>query len=107
LEHITVYRQTFRSFASEQDVSVLSAIPYFGPTLFAMGILLTLTSLSTDWVRAKPYAATLGMLCASLGCIAGFGLLCFLGVPIIGITSAVPFIMLGNLHRKIVIKTHY
>ena len=96
LKYITVYRETFKSLAYEQDANVLSVIPLFGVTSVFMSIFLTVTSMSTDWVRSKPWASTLGMLCATLGTLAGVGLLCYLGIPFIGVNAAVPFIMLGK-----------
>jgi len=94
-EHIKIYRQTFKSFATEHDNSVVAVIPSFCITVVFMGIFLSFTALSRDWVRSKPWASILGIICTGFGCLSGCGLLCYIGVPFIALNSAVPFIMLG------------
>ncbi len=100
LEELTVYHQAFKSLAVEADNNIIKIIPSLSLTIFGMGIFLSFTAMSTtDWVRAKPMAAISGMLVSALGCLAGCGLLCYIGVPFIGINSAVAFIMLGIRNR--------
>jgi len=53
------------------------------------------SAMSSDWVKSKPYTALTGVICASLGTMAGIGIINFSGVPIIGMISSVPFIMVG------------
>jgi hypothetical protein len=55
-----------------------------------------LTSMSRDWVRAKPWVALCGIFSSFLGSLAACGLVSYLGINWIGINIAVPFIMLGE-----------
>jgi len=95
-KQINVFLNTVRTQRLEHLKVVLNPLRYLLLTGFIMCIFLGGTSLSTDWVRAKPLAGPLGVIFAGLGSLAGIGLVCFLGIPIVGITSTVPFIMVGE-----------
>ena len=93
---INVFLNTVRTQRLEHLKVVLYPLRYLFLTGVLMCIFLGGTSMSSDWVRAKPWAGPLGVLFAGLGSLAGIGLVCFLGVPLIGMTSTVPFIMVGK-----------
>lgn len=92
---IKVYHLSYYSIVSEQEKNTWQVLPYFTITLTLMCLFAILTAMSRDWVKAKPYVAMFGILAALLGSLAGFGFLCYIGVPLIGINLSVPFIMLG------------
>jgi len=93
--HIKVYHMTHYSIIAEQENNTLAVIPYFAVAVLLMCVFTICSTLSADWVTAKPWVAMFGIVAASLGSLSGFGLLCYAGVSCIAINLAVPFIMLG------------
>jgi len=96
-KHINVYLRTVRSDRLAHLAFMFDPLPYFLITFVIMMCFMAVTAMSSDCVRSKPYTAIMGVICANLGSIAGIGLINFCAYPIIGMTTSVPFIMIGSL----------
>ncbi|XP_064118928.1 patched domain-containing protein 3-like isoform X2 [Macrobrachium nipponense] len=94
-ETIEVARFVSRTLETELEKNTNSVIPYFGITVAIMVLFSVGTVMMGDWVRTKPWLGLMGVVSASLACLASFGFLIYLGLEFIGINMAAPFLMLG------------
>ena len=81
---------------NELDVNTRSVLPYFGGTFIVMVTFCLISVSMGDCVRSKTYLGLGGIISTSLATASAFGLLIYIGVPLIGISAAVPFLMLGE-----------
>lgn len=92
---IQVARFVSRTLETELENNTNSVVPFFGVTVAIMVFFSVSTVMMGDWVRTKPWLGLMGVISASLACLAAFGFLIYLGVEFIGINMASPFLMLG------------
>ncbi|XP_065559917.1 patched domain-containing protein 3-like [Artemia franciscana] len=94
-KYIRVSRFSSKTLEYELEENTNFVVPYFAVTYFIMITFAVITCAEFDWVRAKPLIGLCGVISATMGTSASFGLLCYLGLDFIGINLAAPFLMLG------------
>ena len=95
-KYIRVSRFSSKTLEYELEENTNFVVPYFAVTYFIMITFAVITCAEFDWVRAKPLIGLCGVISATMGTSASFGLLCYLGLDFIGINLAAPFLMLGK-----------
>lgn len=81
--------------AWEMEVSKNSITPNLLVNVAAMILFCLGASSMSDAVRSKPLIGFLGLFSAFLATLAGFGLMCYIGVDFIALCLAAPFLLLG------------
>jgi len=105
-EHISVSRFVSTTLRNELERNTHSLIPFFSITTAIMLIFSIGTCMMSDWVRSKPCLGLLACVSAGLGVAASFGFCFYVGIEMISINLAAPFLMLGEyLINKIIILT--
>ncbi|KAI0238225.1 Patched domain-containing protein 3, partial [Lamellibrachia satsuma] len=94
-KHITVTRFTAHSLEDELKRNADAVIPLSSILFTILTIFSIVLCMSADWVRSKPWLATVGVLSAGLALVSGFGLVLHAGIPFIDIVASSPFLILG------------
>ena len=95
-KHITVTRFTAHSLEDELKRNADAVIPLSSILFTILTIFSIVLCMSADWVRSKPWLATVGVLSAGLALVSGFGLVLHAGIPFIDIVASSPFLILGK-----------
>lgn len=93
---ISVARFVSTTLQTELEANTHSLVPFFSITIIIMLIFSVGTCMMADWVLSKPWLGLLGCMSAGLAVAAAFGLSVYLGIEMIGINLAAPFLMLGE-----------
>ena len=91
-----VYRRISHTLEQEVDESSTAVITLFSITFTILITFSICSCIMLDWVRSKPWLASLGVVSAGLAVLSAFGLMCFIGVPYISQNGSIPFLILGE-----------
>ncbi|XP_037076347.1 patched domain-containing protein 3-like [Pollicipes pollicipes] len=94
-QHINVSRFGSQTLKQELDTNTVKVIPYMAVTVGLMIVFCVITTMMSDWVRAKPLLGLMGVASAVFGSGTAFGVLMYCQLEFIGINLAAPFLMLG------------
>jgi len=97
--HIDVYRFTTHTVELSMNENANRVKPLFVASFGILLIFSIMSCLSDNWVRSKPWLATLGVVSAGLAVGSGFGLLMFFGVPFNDVVGSGALLVLGKYRR--------
>ena len=95
-QNSVVYRRISHTLEQEVDESSKAVITLFSITFTLLISFSIFSCVMRDWVRSKPWLASLGVISAGLAVLSAFGLMCFIGVPYINQNGSIPFLILGE-----------
>lgn len=96
LETVSIAKFISTTLRTELESNTTSLVPFFYITVLIMVVFSVGTCMMADWVQSKPWLGFLGCVSAGLGVAASFGLCVYMGIEMIGINLAAPFLMLGK-----------
>jgi len=93
---LKVYASTIQGVSDEASDNIIRVIPYLFVSEVIVGAYAIFSMMMKDWILSKPWLGLAAVYANCLGCLAGIGLMQFIGVDFITINMGVPFIMLGK-----------